>query len=300
MFARVPRGDLLVAAFALVGLVAGLVLTIAAKIGITGPILIGVGIIAAIAAAVSAIRGQVVAVLARQREQSNRLEAILTVPVQVLGDVDPFRIGVFPSALAEASQPDPPVAGVRESIPPYVPRGVDDGLRRALEEPSLVLSRRLVVLRGDPKSGKSRSLWEAVRRLSDRKLLAVTQPDPAADAQSPLSAPLATLARLDRQVSRSNGRDLVIWVDDAQTHLRRGLTRDILRQLAAQYPESVIALNIHAGDLDALRDLDRPLHELLRRPFDDLFLTPMLSPGELASARQTYPALADGKYSEVL
>ena len=71
------------------------------------------------------------------------------------------------------------------------------------------------------------------------------QPDPAAADSEPAFAPLATLTGLDRAVSRSKGRDLVIWVDDAQTHLRRGLSRDTLRRLAELYPAAVIALTIH-------------------------------------------------------
>ena len=293
VFVRVRRSDLLLAAIAVAGVLAGLMLTVAAKIGVTGPVLIGVGIVVAVAAAVSGIRAQVAAVVARQHLQSDRLDSILVVPVQALGEVDPLRIGVFPSALAQSAQRVPPVlGGGARPVPPYVPRGVDTGLRRALEEPSLDSSGRLVVLRGDPKSGKSRALWEAVRGLPGRKLLAVIQPDPAADPPDPGFAPLATLAGLDRPVSGSRGGDLVIWVDDAQTHLRRGLTRDTMRRLATCYPAAIIALAIHSSSLDALQDIDPPLHELLRRPFDDLLLTPVLSPGELASARDAYPALA--------
>jgi tetratricopeptide (TPR) repeat protein len=293
MFARVRRGDLLLAAIALAGIVAGLVLTVAARIGVTGPVLIGAGIVAAAAAAVSGIRAQVVTVVARQDQQRDRLKAILVVPVRVVREVDPFRIGVFPSALAKAAQRGSSAAASPDDVvPPYVPRGVDEALGRALEEQALVVSRRLVVLRGDPKSGKSRSLWEAVRGLPGRRLLAVAAPDPFADASEPLFAPLATLAGLDRPVSGSKGRDLVIWVDDAQAHLRRGLTRDTLRRLVDRYPAAVVALTIHSSALDGLRDIDPPLHEVLRRPFDDLILTPVLRPAELGSAQDAYPALA--------
>ena len=245
------------------------------------------------AAGLSALPGWVRPMVTRQDEQRDRLEAILKVPLQAVSEVDPFLIGVFPSALAQTARRASSLAASPDGVvPPYVPRGVDHALRRALEEPALVLSRRLVVLRGDPKSGKSRSLWEAVRGLPGRKLLAVAAPDPFADPSEPLSAPLATLAGLDRLASGSKGRDLVIWVDDAQAHLRRGLTRDTLRRLAARYPAAVLAMTIHNSDLDGLRDIDPPLHEVLRRPFDDLILTPVLSLGELVSAGDAYPALA--------
>jgi tetratricopeptide (TPR) repeat protein len=293
MLGRVRRGDLLLAAVALTGVVAGLVLTVAAKVGVTGPVLVGAGIVAAVAAAIPGVRTQVSSIVDRQRQQRDRRDAILKVSIGPLGEVDPFSIGVFSSALADAAQQDQ-TASEHEgtTIPPYVPRGVDEGLRHALEESSLARAGRLVVLRGDPKSGKSRTLWEAVRVLPGRRLLAVIQPDPAAGKKDPAYAPLATLAGLDRPVSRSKGRDLVIWVDDAQAHLQRGLTRATLRRLAALYPRAIIALTIHSSELNALRDIDEPLHQMLRRLFDDLIVTPKLSQTELDAARAAYPALS--------
>ena len=294
MLNRVRASELVLAAVALAGLCAGLVLTITKILGVTGPVLVGVGIVAAVAATVPGVRGQVSQVLRRQSQQAEQLAAVLAVPIRPVDEVDPFTIGVFPSALADEAQLDrPTLTEGQVAVPPYVPRTVDAGLRTALREASLAESGRLVVLRGDPKSGKSRSLWEAVRTLPGRRLLAVIQPDPAAAPADAAFAPLTTLAGLDRPVSRSRGRDLVIWVDDAHTHLRRGLTRDTLRRLTGLYPAVVIAMTIHAHELDGLRDIDPPLHALLRRPFGDLLLNSELSLSELANARSAYPMLAD-------
>jgi hypothetical protein len=103
------------------------------------------------AAGLSALPGWVRPMVTRQDEQRDRLEAILKVPLQAVSEVDPFLIGVFPSALAQtARRASSLAASPNGAVPPYVPRGVDHALRRALEEPALVLSRRLVVLRGDP------------------------------------------------------------------------------------------------------------------------------------------------------
>ena len=41
-----------------------------------------------------------------------------------------------------------------------------------------------------------------------------------------------------------------------------------------------------------MQTADQPLHVLLRRPFDDLILTPVLTAGELATAKAAYPGLA--------
>ena len=93
VFVRVRRSDLLLAAIAVAGVLAGLMLTVAAKIGVTGPVLIGVGIVVAVAAAVSGIRAQVAAVVARQHLQSDRLDSILVVPVQALGELTRYGSG---------------------------------------------------------------------------------------------------------------------------------------------------------------------------------------------------------------
>ncbi len=231
--------------------------------------------------------------MVRERQQRDRLAAILTVPIQPLGFADPFSIGVFVSVLAEAAQRDRRDAGSADAaVPPYVPRVVDAALCGALEEPALAQSARLVVLRGDPKSGKSRTLWEAVRVLPDKLLVAVIQPDPAAEPQDAAYAPLSALARLDRPIARSGGCDLLIWVDDAHAHLRRGLTRDTLRRIGATYPQAIVAMTVHSADLDALRSVDPPLHDLLRRPFEELILRQTLNEQELATAQDAYPALA--------
>jgi hypothetical protein len=50
VFSRVRRSDVVLAAIAAVGLAAGLILTIASKLGASGPALIVIGIVAALAA----------------------------------------------------------------------------------------------------------------------------------------------------------------------------------------------------------------------------------------------------------
>jgi tetratricopeptide (TPR) repeat protein len=298
VLARVRRVDLILAIVAALGIAAGLALTLATKFKAPGWIALAAGVVVGATAAISAVRGQIAPILRRQRLQDDRLKAILAVPIQPIAQADPFRVGVFPSELADEAQLRQPAGQVggdaqRHPVPPYVPRTIDDALRKAMEEPSLQQNLRLVALRGDPKSGKSRTLWEAIQTAQRRNLIAVIQPDPAGSPADAAFEPLSTLITLDRSLSRRKGHDLVIWIDDAQTHLRRGLSTANLRLLASRYPAAIIALTIHSADLDGLRDVDRPLHDLLRRPFDDLILEPALNPRELADARLAYPALAD-------
>jgi tetratricopeptide (TPR) repeat protein len=285
VFSRVRRSDVVLGAVAALGLAAGLTLTVTSKFGASGSVFISVGIVAAVAAAARSFWEGAAALRARQSQQSDWFEAICRVPVTSVSAVDPFSIGVFPSELAEREAGD-------GNVPPYVPRRVDDALRRALSESSLDRSQRLVTLRGDPKSGKSRAMWEAVRTLQDRRLLALVPPVPGSDSTDPGYAPLSTLLRLERPVSRSKGSDLVIWIDDAQLHLQHGLTRDNLRRLVGRYPKVIVVLNIHSNALDGIKDFDAPLHALLRQPFDELILRPVLGPAELAAAKAAYPGLA--------
>jgi hypothetical protein len=136
-------------------------------------------------------------------------------------------------------------------------------------------------------------MWEAVRTLPGRRLLALVLPVTGSDAADPGYAPLSTLLKLERPVSGSKGSDLVIWIDDAQLHLQHGLTRDNLRRLVERYPKVAVVLTIHSNALDGIKDFDAPLHVLLRQPCDELILRPVLSPAELAAAMAAYPSLAE-------
>lgn len=98
------------------------------------------------------------------------------------------------------------------------------------------------------------------------------------NSAEPSYEPLYTLLKLHRPVSRSKGRDLVVWIDDAHSHVHHGLTRDNLRRLVERYPEVIIVLIIHSSRLEGIKDLDAPLHALLRKPFDDLEMKPGLIP----------------------
>ncbi|XVU29567.1 SMI1/KNR4 family protein [Actinoplanes sp. CA-054009] len=68
-----------------------------------------------------------------------------------VGDVTPAEAGIRPAAW---------VAGAGGELPAYVPRDVDAGLRERLAEAARVGG--FVVLVGEPLTGKSRSLYEAV------------------------------------------------------------------------------------------------------------------------------------------
>ena len=296
MLARVRRVDLAWAVVALAGLAAGTALTIARILSVTGPVLITVSIVAAVVPVIQGARSLISDARAREDELRESLDAVLDSPIKPLGEVDPYAIGIFPSDLARQAWHDKSQPGeVPGAMPPYVWRDVDEALLAALEESSLAATGRLVMLRGDPKSGKSRSLWEAVQdKFQDRMVLAVARPDPGAAEGGPRFAPLEKLANLDeRSVSRAQGRDLVIWVDNAHLHLGRGLDKQTLRKLAEHYPGVVIAMTIDSSGFDGLQAVDSTWYNTLRNAFEKLILSPEFRQEELGRARSVYPTLAN-------
>ncbi len=168
----------MLAVLAVLGVVAGLALVILAKLQVTGIIVIVLGVLAAAAIAIPKAIEPLEALKERQREQDDRVRAIVVGGEPLpLADVDPFKIGVFRSQIAEES-------ARHQGAPEYVARTVDGPLRAAFDERTLARSRRLVVLRGDPKAGKSRTLWEAVREQDGRRLVALKAPIRALSALS--------------------------------------------------------------------------------------------------------------------
>jgi tetratricopeptide (TPR) repeat protein len=289
MFSRVRRRDQALTVLGIAGVIAGLALALLANLHIAGSIVAALGVLAVIAIATPKVVEPLAGLSERQRKEHDRLRAILVDgKLLQLTDVDPFKIGVFRSQAAEENSRI-------QGTPEYVKRKLDNALYVAFDEPRLALSKRLVVLRGDPKTGKSRTLWEALRKLPGRRLLALKAPDPGTKPPDPAAEPLSTLLALERPLSSAQGRDLVIWIDDAHNHLDHGLTRDNLRRLVEldHYSQAIIVATIHSARLDAIKDFDRELHALLREPFDELLLEPRLDDNELQAAREQYPGLAD-------
>ncbi|MGA8364088.1 MAG: hypothetical protein WB709_06175 [Solirubrobacteraceae bacterium] len=286
MLSRVGRKDQLLAVLAIVGVLAVLALLIFAKLDVSGFIIVVLGTLAALAPAALKVVEAITGLFARQRTEEDRLRTILLGGEPLpLAKVDPFEIGVFPSEIAEES-------ARHKGAPEYVKRTLDGELEKAFEQPALDRSGRLVVLRGDPKAGKSRTLWEAVRQCEGRRLVALRAPDPTVEASRAAAEPLSTLLGLERALSAVRGRDLVFWIDDAHNHLDRGLTRGNLHRLVERYPEAIIAVTIHSARLDAIKDFDRELHRLMRQPFDELLLEARLDRTELQRAKQRYPGVA--------
>jgi TPR repeat protein len=134
---------------------------------------------------------------------------------------DAVRLGVHP-ALPAARRP---------GMPPYVPRDIDAKLDEALG------AERLVVLLGDSAAGKSRTAYEALRRLSPGRWLLVPRGP-------------GSLQRLaDDGIEL---RDTVIWLDDLERYLREGgMDITLLDQLADPDRRVVALATMRTGAHDA-------------------------------------------------
>ncbi|MFD3969925.1 tetratricopeptide repeat protein [Streptomyces cyaneofuscatus] len=150
--------------------------------------------------------------------------------VSQLADDQALRYGVHPAAgplLLGA-----PPSGELPALPPYLPRQVDEELSEALNRAPGRKNRRFVVLSGEPGSGRTRTLWEAMRRsLGPRWVL--RPPDVIAPAdlaaalrEDPLASPVVLwLDDLDIRLSGESGEKLARSVID---FLKDPATGDVL------------------------------------------------------------------------
>lgn len=235
------------------------------------------------AAAASPLSG----VLGRWRHQGDDgrgLAAVLLIePPPLVADADPYAVGVFPSQRA--------MDAAGSDRPPYVRRDIDDALDRAFTAEELARRDGVVVLCGAPGSGLSRTLWEALRRNTDDKVVYALAPPEPGDGRGPRRRPIEMLLSAELPVP---GEQMVLWLDDAHDHLECGLTAHNLRRLRQTYPGIVVAATLHDDRLPGIRRTDRELARRLESARVDGTLRAELSADEVERAGAAYPALAPG------
>jgi TPR repeat protein len=210
---------------------------------------------------------------------------------------DPVTLGVHPAAAVEdlASGPDEAADAARQSlpgrVPVYVPRDLDARLDAALAR--ALANGGLVLLRGDSTAGKSRTAYEAARRLpGELRLLIPTKRD-------------SLRALLDGGVEL---REVVIWLNDLERWLGAdGLDVGLLRRLLGDGDRRVLLLaTIRASEYNKRspehdrdhpepeRDVVRAERELLDQAVD-FELPRRFSPAELQRAgdRAWDPRISD-------
>ncbi|MGI9004495.1 MAG: tetratricopeptide repeat protein [Pseudonocardia sp.] len=204
-------------------------------------------------------------------------------------DAPRWRASVDPRALTAAGAPqrvvdveDLAVFGVRRGgASPvrgaglgYLDRDKDKALDAALSQASSG-GRRIVLLVGDSAAGKSRSACEAVRRDRSLRSWRIVVPVPDGGLFRLVDAGL-------------DGQATVVWLDDLDKYLGRGLDLGTLRRLHDAAAPVVVVATMRASQLQARQgDLADPAWDFLT---DDTEVARMdldaaLSERELAAAR---------------
>ncbi|MEV4891780.1 tetratricopeptide repeat protein [Nonomuraea sp. NPDC055795] len=177
-----------------------------AQAGIAG---VAVIVVAALAAVAQAVVGDVIKeAIVTWLGVGNRQRAVLRRCVQ-----DVSRWGKLPRVTdyVDAKALDTRGRKHRE-LTPYVARDSDEHVDLALAAGEMVL------LEGPSAAGKTRTAFEAISRLAESRPALLLRPS-SDDALSELAAADVRL------------RGTVIWLDDLERYLARGLNRKILRQL---------------------------------------------------------------------
>ena len=209
------------------------------------------------------------------------LEDLLRVPVAPVGAMPLSAFDVRPSHLEETG-PEPT----------YVPRDVDAALDAALATGGLVRTGDLLVVRGLPGSGCTRTAVEAVRRADpDRPALVLAAPRalPTTPAQG---TPFGRLVELVAEHDVALPRGTVVVVDRAEDHLGRGLTLEEARRLLSAAPGCTLVLTVDARRLAVPGIVDDATEEWLRSASAGHELGTQLSDAELARASTLLTELA--------
>ncbi|MFG1614618.1 tetratricopeptide repeat protein [Nonomuraea wenchangensis] len=210
--------------------------------------------------------------VARREEVAFKLQdGTLVLPSGLLPKVsdlkDPVRLGVHPSI----SLPGSPTA----EPPAYVPRDVDEEVRKRLASGGFVL------LVGDSTAGKSRTAYEAVRAtLPDHVLIAPHD-------RNALLAAIESCVRLKRSV---------LWLSDLEHYIGHGgLTREHVGRILGEGGHRVIVATLRAAERarltstpaspdSAVRAAGREIQEALEQAHP-IYLLRMFSVAELERAQ---------------
>ena len=181
-----------------------------------------------------------------------------------LATADPYTLGIPRAAPVVAGAPDR-----------YIERAADDEIRRALKE------QRFVVVKGEAKSGKSRTAIEAVRALYP---------------ESSLIAPRQRCRAVARIVKEDllprDSSPLVVWLDELAGFLapKEKMDQRLISQLLERYPGALIVGTALGKDLSRLRsaDLTRTAREVLEGA-TEVFLPAKPTQAERVRASELYP-----------
>ncbi|MEU2106420.1 tetratricopeptide repeat protein, partial [Nocardia sp. NPDC019255] len=201
----------------------------------------------------------------------------------------PYRLGATPNRFGE---PDDGDDGL-DALDQYVARtagNVDARIATALAE------QRIVVITGPSKAGKTRTLFEAARRVLPRARVLVPHPD--------------TLHRIPEHPRFTTSMDvIVVWLENLQDFLttEHPLTPVLLAHLNDRPAHTVVAATLRSEALARLRDdnggeLTRDIRAVLDQACRIELASTSEDPAEQARAAAAYPSLSLGRHglAEVL
>ncbi|HKB50698.1 MAG TPA: hypothetical protein VKC63_04655 [Solirubrobacterales bacterium] len=201
-------------------------------------------------------------------QRSEQLETVLPKAVQQVRDLRPQDAGVAPEApeaLASLGRAD----GER-----YLARDVDDQLDAALKRALESASASLIVLNGPSKAGKTRTLFEAMRRsIPDANWLAPADAKAIDELMRPDAMP-----ELDQPVA-------VLWLDDLELYVRvgaHGMHADVLERLSGSGRRWIVLATAGGKGISQAGDTSQfsiPMEDLLRHA-EEIRLSPKLSAEE--------------------
>lgn len=194
-----------------------------ALLGAAGSLAVFFGIlgepIAPLASLVVAIAGATIPLViafglrsAEARQEAFERDSRFLAPIAPVGEIDPIEIGVDPAAREETH--------LDTDVPEYVPRNADEELDEALQRALDGRGRWIVVVHGLSKVGKSRTLFEGLRRCGkgeDVRLIAPKDGDALRALLEQARPPL--LAR----IGIGKRRRYVLWLDDLEDFAADGV-----------------------------------------------------------------------------
>ena len=248
----------------------GIVLTATKSLTATNSLL-GGGVLFAVALVLTQIGPRAIDWLKKQREQ-DREEARLLRIRRPISEVDPFEAGlVFSSKLAEQ--------GHEGHEPPYIHReGVDAILDEALK------TKKFVLVAGVSKAGKSRTAFEAARKMEPEPILLVS------------SSPEELPRLLDLGLPGDRSRPSVLWLDDLDRYLEKpGMSRALFDDLGERGNRVVVLATMTLTAYDRLHGGEGQIGQSVREVLD-LFETEITVSSENSDAeREEAEALYPGQ-----
>jgi hypothetical protein len=153
---------------------------------------------------------------AQKEAASDRTELrrLLKDDIKPVSAVDPLTIGIDPAVSARPSD---------SGLPPYVPRQIDQVLSDAIVAALNGSVAWLVVIEGESKIGKSRTLFEALRAYPGANRLLLVAPN-YRHAPRSILLPHEIVAISSPQV---------LWLDDLELFLNQGVTLNVMREWQA-------------------------------------------------------------------